>query len=119
MTGFRPSLPPESSSTTRIRSGRRSTLVPSSAWAVRAADVRLRKTANGAPMPAPDSPRRRKSSRQHERFIRHLGLLAELIFRRAEHEVQQLSKRRLERDSGLHHGSAKLAAKKVGQHGSI
>ena len=65
-TVFRPSLPPDSSITTRIRSGCFSTLVPSSACAASAADVRLKTSGSPAPTPMPYNPRTRKSRREHE-----------------------------------------------------
>src|SRR6266852_8683605 len=45
--------------------------------------------------------------------------LAELIVRCAQHQVQQLSKCRLQRVAALDGGCTKLATKKIHQHGSI
>src|SRR2546422_6033480 len=49
-----------------MRSGWRSALVPCSACAVSAADVRLKNSGSPAPTPMPYRPRARKSRREHE-----------------------------------------------------
>src|SRR5436190_13687319 len=100
-TVFRPSLPPDSSTTTRMRSGCFSTLVPWSACAVSAAVVRETNIGRAAPTPIPYRPRVRKSRREQLHAIRHLCCLirsdlTELVLRRAQHQIEQLAQRRLQ-----------------------
>ena len=109
---FRPSLPPESSTTTRMRSGLVSMLVPSSAWAARAAEVRLSSIGSVAPTPRPYMPLTRNSRREHPHLNRaivvsptpHVAAAprvssysgsGQLILRRAQNQIQQRAQRRL------------------------
>src|SRR5262245_2601146 len=108
MTVFKPSLPPVSSSTTRMRSGRCSTLVPSSACAVSAAEVRLRNSGSPAPTPIPYRPRARNSRREHPHVISLL--LSKLVLRHAQHEIQQLAQRGLQRLTRLNLSAVQLVS---------
>src|SRR5258706_5063190 len=125
--------------TTRIRSGCFSTLVPCSACAVSTADVRLKTKGSPAPTPIPYNPRARKSRREQPQpnciclrdisnssllyvvsaFRRtfcgpakagHYVRLAQLIFRRTQHEIKQLTERFLQLLAGPDAGRAKLVA---------
>src|SRR5687767_4234815 len=125
-----------------MRSGWVSTLVPRSAWAVSAADVRFRTSGRPAPTPMPYSPWARNSRREQQprstclRDIQNLidrprnhestkpnmfffvfscfrgRSLTDLVLGRAQNQIQQLPQRLLELVAGLNVRRPELADRK-------